>query len=255
MQELMPNLPPVDPARAAEPFAAATFTPDLLASLLADGDDELAAWTLRNALAEQGRAVAFDGLLRDAMRLVGERWSSGRWTVAEEHLASQTLLRALERIRPPQGPESRVGPLAVLAGVAGEHHGFGLACLDQVLRDDGWSVANLGPDVPPADLARFLARNQADLLALSASLPEREPAVLDAIAAARAVRAERPFPIMLGGTIVTDPALAARVEVDFLAESLVEAARLARAVAIALPHRDPDEAAAAPGLSALDSAW
>src|SRR5665647_793576 len=39
MQEPMPNLPPVDPARAAEPIAAATFTPDLLASLLAVGEE------------------------------------------------------------------------------------------------------------------------------------------------------------------------------------------------------------------------
>jgi methanogenic corrinoid protein MtbC1 len=253
MQEPMPNLPPVDPARADEPFAAATFTPDLLASLLADGDDELAAWTLRNALAEQGRAVAFDGLLRDAMRLVGERWSTGRWTVAEEHLASQTLLRALERIRPPAGPESRVGPLAVLAGVAGEHHGLGLACLEQVLCDDGWSVSNLGPDVPAADLARFLARNRADLLALSASLSEREPAILDAVAAARAARADRPLPIMLGGPIVADPAVAARVDVDFRAGSLVEAARFARTVADAVPERDLDRAPAEPDLSELGS--
>lgn len=237
----MPNLPPVDPARAAEPFAATTLTPDLLASLLADGDDELAAWTLRNALAEQGRAAAFDGLLRDAMTIVGERWQTGRWTVAEEHLASQTLLRALERIRPPQGPENRVGPLAVLAGVAGEQHGLGLACLDQVLRDEGWSVDNLGPDVPPADLARFLARNNAALLALSASLPEREPAIRDAVAAARAARGPASLAIMLGGPIGADPAVAGRVDVDFLAGSLVEAARFARTVAASLPPGDAEE--------------
>jgi methanogenic corrinoid protein MtbC1 len=246
MQDQMPNLPPVDPARGAEPFAASTFTPDLLASLLADGDDELAAWTLRSALAEQGRAVAFDGLLRDAMHLVGEHWSSGRWTVAEEHLASQTVLRALERIRPPQGPESRVGPLAVLAGVAGEHHGLGLACLDQVLRDDGWIVANLGPDVPPADLALFLARNDAALLALSASLPDREPAVREAVAAARAARTDQPFSIMLGGAIASDPALAERLDVDFLAGSLVDAARFAGAVADSLPERGPEDETAEP---------
>ena len=237
----MPNLPPVDPSRAAEPVAAATLTPELLASLLADGDDELAAWTLRNALAERGRVRVFDGLLRDAMALVGERWRSGRWSVAEEHLASQTLLRALERIRPPQGPESRVGPLAVLAGVSGEQHGLGLACLDQVLRDQGWSVANLGPDVPPADLARFLARNHADLLALSASLPDREPAIRDAVAAARAACADASLAIMLGGTLAADPSVAGRFDVDFVADSLAAAARFARTVADALPESEPDK--------------
>ncbi len=237
----MPNLPPVDPSRAAEPVAAATLTPELLASLLADGDDELAAWTLRNALAERGRVRVFDGLLRDAMALVGERWRSGRWSVAEEHLASQTLLRALERIRPPQGPESRVGPLAVLAGVSGEQHGLGLACLDQVLCDQGWSVANLGPDVPPADLARFLSRNHADLLALSASLPDREPAIRDAVAAARAACADASLAIMLGGTLAADPSVAGRFDVDFVADSLAAAARFARTVADALPESEPDK--------------
>jgi len=250
----MPNLPPVDPGRATAPVAATTLTPELLASLLADGDDELAAWTLQNALAERGRARVFDGLLRDAMTLVGECWRSGRWSVAEEHLASQTLLRALERIRPPQGPEGRVGPLAVLAGVTGEQHGLGLACLDQVLRDQGWSVANLGPDVPPADLSRFLARNHADLLALSASMPDREPAVRDAVAAARAGRADARLAIMLGGALAADPAVADRLDVDFVADSLVAAAGFARIVADRLPGSDPDQEPAGADSAGADSA-
>jgi methanogenic corrinoid protein MtbC1 len=241
MQESSPHLPPVDPGRAAGPFDASTFTPDLLASLLADGDDELAAWTLRSALAELSRARVFDGLLREAMSIVGERWKSGRWSVAEEHLASQTLVRALDRIRPEQGPESRVGPLAVLAGVAGEQHALGLACLDQVLCDDGWTVANLGPDVPAADLAQFLARNHADLLALTASLPEREPAVQDAIASARAARTDPALTIMLGGALAADPGVTERLAVDFVAGSLVEAERHARSVADALRARDRGE--------------
>jgi hypothetical protein len=58
---------------------------------------------------------------------------------------------------------------------------------------------------------------------------------------------------MLGGTIVADPALAARVDVDFLAGSLVEAAHFARTVADAVLERDPDETAAELDLSELGS--
>jgi hypothetical protein len=106
-----------------------------------------------------------------------------------------------------------------------------------------------GPDVPPADLARFLARNRADLLALSASLPEREPAVRDAIAAARAAAQDPALAIMLGGALAADASLAGRLDVDFVADSLVAADRFARSVAAALPEReegrgpeDPDPA-------------
>ena len=183
----LPPLPPVDPS-GADDVPSSSLTPELLAGLLADGDDQLAAWTLEHALREASRAAVYDGLLADAMALVGERWESGRWTVAEEHLASQTLMRALDRIAPDLGPDGRIGPLAVLAGVAGEHHMIGLICLDHVLSEQGWTVARLGADVPSADLAGFVAKNEAHLVALTASDPARVEAVGAAVTAIRAAR-------------------------------------------------------------------
>jgi methanogenic corrinoid protein MtbC1 len=227
MSDALPPLPPVDPSRADDAAAATTMTPELLAGLLADGDDELAAWALSTALHERRRADVFDGLLRSAMALVGRRWQEGRWSIAEEHLATQTLTRALERIRAPQGPESRIGPLAVLAGVAGEHHGIGLICLDQVLREEGWTVANLGADVPAADLARFLARNQAELVALTASLPDRAETLRESVAAALAVRPDAPLPVMVGGSLAQAATLMESLGVAWAGTSLADAAAFA----------------------------
>ncbi len=241
MSERLPFLPPVDPARGADAPPPTTVTPEMLASLLADGDEELAAWTLRGALAERRRAEIFDGLLRDAMGIIGDRWAEGRWTVAEEHLASQTVVRALDRIRDEAGPAGRVGPLAVLAGAAGEHHGIGLACLDQVLREEGWTVANLGPDVPAADLARFLDRNRAEMVALTASLPDRLDALRESIAAARAVRPGDPIPVIVGGGITADVGLVGGLDVDWAGTSLVAAARFAAAVLARISDRPPAE--------------
>ena len=225
-----PTLPPVDPA-LAERIPEGTLSPELLAGLLADGDDELAAWTLSHALRGSSRAEVYDGLLADAMRLVGERWKSGRWSVAEEHLASQTLLRALDRIRPDLGPDARIGPLAVLAGVAGEHHMIGLVCLDHVLRELGWTVAILGADVPTADLALFVGRNDARLVALSASDPARTGTVAEAISAVRAAVAgrapDRSVEIMLGGRLAAQPGIGETVGADWSGSTLVAAAAFA----------------------------
>jgi MerR family transcriptional regulator, light-induced transcriptional regulator len=225
-----PRFPPVDPSAAGRPDPT-SLSPELLASLLADGDDELAAWVLQTALREQSRAQVFDGLLNEAMTLVGERWQTGQWSVAEEHLASQTLIRALDRVRPQQGPEARIGPLAVLAAVAGEHHMLGLICLDQVLREEGWTVANLGADVPGADLAGFVSRNEAALVALTASHADRLPALAEAVASSRtAHRAAERLPIMLGGRLGAHPGIRDTLELDWAGTSLVEAARFARSV-------------------------
>ncbi len=219
------QLPPVEPSSAAA-IPESTLSPELLAGLLADGDDELAAWTLRHALAETSRANVFDGLLREAMQLVGERWRSGRWSVAEEHLASRTLLRALERIRPEPGAEARVGALAVLAGAAGEHHMIGLVCLDQLLAEDGWTVANLGADVPAEDLATFVGRNEVALVCLSAQDGSRVGDLADSVSA---VHGARPgLPVLLGGQVTGVPGLAETVGAQGAAHSLGEALSLAR---------------------------
>ena len=220
------RLPPVDPVAAAA-VPSASLSPELLAGLLADGDDELAAWTLQHAMDESSRAEVYDGLLREAMHLVGDRWRSGRWTIAEEHLASRTLLRTLERLRPTLGPEGRVGPLAVLAGVEGEQHMIGLACLEQLLAEDGWTVANLGADLPAADLAAFVTRNEVALVCLSAMDGVRVGQLADAVLA---VKDARPgTTVLVGGGITSVPGLGTTVVADGVAHSLAEAVELARA--------------------------
>ena len=223
-EDALPPLPPVDPAGAAR-LPGDAITPELLAGLLADGDDELASWVLEQALADADRVTVYDGLLADAMTLVGERWENGQWSVAEEHLASQTLLRALDRVRPRPGPDGRIGPLAVLAGVAGEQHMLGLVCLGHVLTERGWTVNNLGADVPTPDLVRFLARNEARLLALSASDPDRVDSVTEAVHAARATR--RKLPIMIGGRLTQAPDRLRGLDVELVEPSLAAAVAIA----------------------------
>lgn len=220
-----PALPRVDPA-VDDAAVAAAYSPELLASLLADGDDDLAAWTIGHALAEAPRAAVYDGLVTDAMRLVGERWTTGEWSIAEEHLASRTLIRTLERIRPEVGPEGRIGPLAILAGVAGEHHMIGLVCLEHVLVEHGWTVANLGADVPAADLGTFVQRNHASLVAITASRDDRRTVVAETVGAIRSAGRHR-LPVMLGGTLGAQPALAAALDLDWAGDSLIEALRFA----------------------------
>jgi methanogenic corrinoid protein MtbC1 len=219
------RLPPVDPS-GAEDVPSASLTPELLAGLLADGDDELAAWTLRHAMEESSRVEVYDGILRDAMRLVGDNWATGRWSVAEEHLASRTLLRTLDRMRPELGPESRIGPLAVLAGVAGEQHMIGLVCLEHALAEEGWTVANLGTDLPAADLATFVSRNEVAIVCLSALDRARVGALTDAV---KAVEDAKPgTPVIVGGQIAAVPGIAAAVAADTVVHTLAEAVTVAR---------------------------
>lgn len=221
----LPPLPPVDPARAA---GGADITPEAFAGFLTDGDVEVARWALLRALERRSRAEVYDTFVREAMRLVGERWISGRWTISEEHLASRTLGKVLAAVAPQPAPAGRIGPLAVLAGVAGEEHSIGLLALTHVLMEAGFEVADLGSDVPAEDLVRYVAKTQARLVAVTASTAAHEETLRATVAAVRAQPA--PPAIVVGGRIATVADLS-DIGADWIGSSLVDLDRWARAAA------------------------
>lgn len=222
----LPFLPPVDPS-AARSQAGADVTADAFAGFLADGDEDLARWALTRQLAGRPRAVVYDTFVRDAMRLVGERWVAGRWTISEEHLASRTLGRVLTSVAPAPHPLDRIAPVAVLAGVAGEEHSIGLMTLAHVLGQAGFATSDLGADVPAEDLVRYAAKTEARLVALTATTSVREETLRDTVAALRALPA-RPS-VFVGGRIA-DVADLAGLGADWVGTSLVECDRAARAL-------------------------
>ena len=199
----MPELPQVPDQLAPDGDIAA---PEFLASLLADGDDDMAAWVITQALAERSRVEVYDEVVRPAMELVGARWEEGQWSISVEHLASVALNQALSKVRPPpETPESRIGPTAVLAAPEMEQHVAGLACLAQILEDDGWHVENLGANVPADDLVSFISAREVDLVALSIGTADRLEALRRAVDAIRTQGGGvAELPLMVGGNGVAD---------------------------------------------------
>jgi MerR family transcriptional regulator, light-induced transcriptional regulator len=228
------SLPP-GLSRLPDPSAFAPgeiASPELLAAVLADGDDDMAAWLVSQALVERSRAGVYDDLVRPAMALVGARWESGQWSISVEHLASVALGGALARLRPNDAPESRIGPTAVLAAPENEMHVAGLACLAQVLQDGGWHTENLGANVPADDLVRFVAGRTVDLVAMSVGTAERVPLLQVAIDSLRAAPGTaRPLPIMVGGHGL-EGIEASVTGADLVTTSLSEAERFMRSLAV-----------------------
>jgi methanogenic corrinoid protein MtbC1 len=224
----MPELPRV-PAQLPQDGDVAA--PEFLASLLADGDDDMAAWVMSQALADRSRAEVYDEVVRPAMEFVGVRWQEGQWSISVEHLASVALNQALARVRPREDPESRIGPTAVLAAPEMEQHVAGLVCLAQVLEDDGWHVENLGANVPADDLVAFVSAREVDLVALSIGTADRLEALRGAVDAIRAQGGGvAELPLMVGGHGVE--AIAEFAGASLVCHSLADAQRFARTLSL-----------------------
>ena len=198
-------------------------TPEFIASLLVDGDDDLAAWAIGQALEEHSRSSVFDDVVRRAMELVGTRWETGQWSISQEHLASVALAAALARLRPADADETRIGPVAVLAAPEGEQHVAGLICLAQILEEHGWRAENLGANVPADDLQRFVSGRTVDLVALSIGTQASLPALRRTIETLRSSQpADGSMPILVGGHGVAG-ITASLAGVDRVSPSLADA--------------------------------
>ncbi len=154
-----------------------------VASLLTEGDLGALAVLDRLAASSTIEDVVTD-FVSPIMREVGERWSRGQLTVAEEHAASALVsswLGAQLRALPPP----LRGGLVATATPEGERHELGLLMLSLFVRRQGTRVLHLGSDVPTEDLVTLISQRQPAFLCLAVST-ERAREGLDRAAAALA---------------------------------------------------------------------
>lgn len=112
---------------------------------------------------------------------LGERWSRGDATVAQEHFASNLLRGRLLGIG--RGWDAGEGPRAVLACAPGELHDLGLIAFGLTLNRRGWRITYLGPDTPVDSLVDAAAGLEPDLVVVTATTKRRLTPLVDALTA------------------------------------------------------------------------
>jgi methanogenic corrinoid protein MtbC1 len=135
-----------------------------------DRFDEVDAQTaLDRLLGGFSLPTALRDVLLPYLRRLGDRWSEGSATVAQEHFAS-TLIRG-RLLGLARGWGDGRGPLAVLACPPGELHDLALIMFGIVLARLGWRIAYLGPDTPIETLTDAARRLGPRLVVLAATEP------------------------------------------------------------------------------------
>ena len=141
-----------------------------LAQRLVAGDEAGAM-----AVAEAALAGGMDpedlylDVLAGAMRQIGEQWTTGAVTVAQEHQATAIMLRLLGRLGRNFTRRGRSNGTVVLGAAAGDHHGLAGALLADPLRGRRFTVVDLGPDSPPEAFVDAAQRAQ-QLVAVGVTL-------------------------------------------------------------------------------------
>jgi excisionase family DNA binding protein len=142
---------------------------DRLTAVLKEGRAREAKRLIVSAHRTLGRAsVLADEVLGPVMHRIGYGWSIGTWDVFEEHQASLIVADAISGLlgqRDQKGDARR--PIAIGAGPEGDLCSIGLLLCELTLREVGWAVRNLGPNLPFKSLARAIRLHRPRLVFVS----------------------------------------------------------------------------------------
>ena len=140
-------------------------------SALARFDETSAQRTLERLFATFTPTTVARDVLLPYMHELGERWSAGQVTVAEEHFATnffQARLYALAR-----GWDRGLGPRALLACAPNEQHSLALMVFGIALHELGWRITYLGADTPIETLTEVAELAHPELTVVAATMPQR----------------------------------------------------------------------------------
>jgi DNA-binding transcriptional MerR regulator len=141
-----------------------------LRDALARFDEAAANTALDRVFAAYSLEAVLGRVILPMLDDLGERWATGRATVAEEHFASNLIRGRLLGLA--RGWDAGAGPRAVLACPAGERHDLGLIAFGLALRSQGWRITFLGADTPAESLADAVRLLRPAVVVLSAATPE-----------------------------------------------------------------------------------
>jgi DNA-binding transcriptional MerR regulator len=186
-----------------------------------------------NGFDDASAQAAFDDLLaryslisvlRDVvvpyLHELGERWSRGEATVAQEHFATVLLRGRLLGLA--RGWDQGSGPRTVLACAPGELHDLSLIVFGLALRARGWRITYLGPDTPLDSVAEAIDALAPDVVVVVAIASAALASERDALAALATRR-----PLALAGAAASEELARAAGAVWLGADPVTEAERLA----------------------------
>ena len=132
---------------------------------------------------ERIRNISYDGIglidlyqyvFEPTMKEVGNLWETGKISIADEHIISDLIDRALISISEngykASGPSKNLTAAFVLPGA--EMHQLPLKMTAAIFKDAGWTVNYIGKSIPLFSLQHYLEKNIIDVLVLSITLKE-----------------------------------------------------------------------------------
>lgn len=170
-------------------------------------------------------------VFQPAMHEIGRLWETNQITVAQEHLATAITQSVMAHLYAHVFAKPPRGRTVVATCIGGELHELGIRMVADFFEMEGWDVYYLGANMPIEDVVSMVNDQNADLLAISATLNNHVPRARDLIHAVRESPIGSKVKIFFGGQPINrSPNISQTVGADMTAPDAQEAVRLANEV-------------------------
>lgn len=128
---------------------------------------------LIDELVERGESVQniYEYIFQSTQYEIGALWHSNKITVANEHYCTAATQLIMSRLYPIIFSNRKHGLKLVACSVSSELHEMGIRMVSDFFEMDGWHTYYMGSNMPDADLLQSIRDHEADLLAISVTLP------------------------------------------------------------------------------------
>ena len=169
-----------------------------------EGKAKIVPGLVQEALDEGNKAEDILQAMVEAMSIVGNKFSAGEIFVPEMLVAAKAMSKGVEVLKPHlvSGAASSLGT-CIIGTVAGDLHDIGKNLVAMMIESAGFTVIDLGVDVPKEKFIQAVNQNEdVKLVACSGLLTTTMPAMKETVNALK-TSGLKGFKVIVGGAPVT----------------------------------------------------
>ena len=162
-----------------------------------------------------------------ALDKVGKGFEEKRLYLPQLLMSAEAAKAAFEQVRKAIPESDAKGPRLILATVKGDIHDIGKNIVKVLLENYGFTVIDLGKDVPPERIVATALENDIRLVCLSALMTTTVPSIEETIKQLRIAKSD--CKVIVGGAVLTQ-AYADMIGADYYAGNAMETVRFAEEI-------------------------
>jgi 5-methyltetrahydrofolate--homocysteine methyltransferase len=196
-----------------------------------EGDKDAAEENIKSALETGvGATQLLDEAMIPAMREVGKRFEDGDYFVPEMLVAARAMQSGLNLVRPLllKAGVKPVGSV-VMGTVKGDLHDIGKNLVSIMLEGAGFTIHDLGIDVPPEKFVQAVQELHPDVVGISAMLTTTMPGMKTVVDMLASTGLREQVKVIVGGAPLTE-SFAQQIGADGFASDASRATTLVRSL-------------------------